>query len=59
MVPGPGAEKPTTLVASYFMPIIYVPAELALNVMVVTPFAVLMIASIFVQSELYAKLPDA
>lgn len=59
MVPGLGALKPTTLVASYLMPTIYVPAELALNVMVVTPFDVLMFALIFVQPDVYTKLPAA
>lgn len=49
---GLGAAKPTTLVASYLMPMIYVPAELALKVMVVTLPDVLMFALIFVQPEL-------
>ena len=51
-MPGLGAAKPVTLVASYLIPIMNVPAELALKVMVVTPFDVLMFALIFVQPEL-------
>jgi hypothetical protein len=37
----------------------YVPAELALKVTVVTPFDVLMFALTFEQPELYTKLPAA
>jgi len=40
------------------IPMMYVPAAFALKLTVVTPFDVLMFALIFVQLELYAKLPE-
>jgi hypothetical protein len=57
---GLGAVAPLTLVESYLMPMMYVPAELALNVMVTAPvpeFCVMDVV-ILVQLLVYALLPD-
>ena len=56
---GFGAAKPSTLCEWYLIPMKYVPAELALKLTVVTPFDVLMVESIFVQPDVYAKLLDS